>query len=555
MSRPDAVDLGVMWDRLIAIADEVLLSIVRTAFSVGVREAWDLGSVIFDVRGRAIAQGTLSMPAFIGTAPLTMGHMLARFPTAAWRPGDVVVTNDPWLGTGHTPDMCFARPVFHQDRLVGFVMTISHLPDIGGAGLSIGAREIFEEGLILPICKLYRGGEANADLLELVTLNVRTPDQVMGDLNANIAGGAVGERLIGEFMAEYGLERLDQVADGIIGQSGAAIRARIGAMADGCYRHEIQVETVAEPVTLRCAVTVAGERLGLDFAGTGPCQPAAINVPQCYTRAFAAYAVKCLTVPELPNNQGVVDAIEIRVPEGSILDARRPAPTGGRHVVGWFVVPLILGALAEAVPDRVQAESGMATLLLVQGTHPDGQAIATQYFLAGGLGAMAGLDGHQTTPAPTNNAVVASEVWENETAMTVLGRRLRPDSGGPGRYRGGVGQIAALRNDSGHPLTVALFGMRTEVPAQGLFGGRPGARRRFLINGRSVAAKSRHVLAPGDVLEIHEAGGGGTGDPLTRPVADVARDVAAGMITREGAKADYGVDIDPVTGQGERDTD
>ena len=534
---------GILWDRLIAIADDILLSIVRTAFSVGVRESWDLACVLFDDKGRSIAQATLSMPAFIGTAPYTIQHMIERFPVKTLSPGDVLATNDPWLGTGHTPDLCVARPIFRGSRLVGFAMTISHLPDVGGAGLSIANREIFEEGLVLPICKLVCAGEPNREIFELLRLNVRTPDQVIGDVMANIGGTELGARLVNEMMDEFGLADLATLADGVIGASEAALRARLREIPAGTYRNEVQVEGVDGAITLSAAVTIGGGAAAIDFTGTGPTVRNAINVPICYTRSFATYAIKCLTTPEIPNNLGTLLPIAVSAPAGCILNAQRPSSTGGRHVVGWFIVPLIMGALAEAMPDRVQAECGMASLFVVHGTRPDGRAVSTQYFVAGGLGAMRGLDGHHTTPSPTNNAVVSSEVWENETGMTVLSRRLLPDSGGAGRWRGGLGQEAVLRNDSGHPLSVAVFGMRTDFPARGLFGGTTGARRSFAIDGKPVASKGRHVLAPGQVLTVREAGGGGYGDPQQRTVDAVRADLAAGFVTPAAARTDYGAEV------------
>ncbi len=541
MKEMDPVSLGIMWDRLTAITDEILLSIVRTSFSVGVREAWDLACVLFDREGRSMAQATLSMPAFIGTAPFTMAHMLKRFPAETLAPGDVVVTNDPWLGTGHTPDICVMRPVFVGGALVGFVMTISHLPDIGGAGLSPQANSIYVEGLILPVCKLYSAGVANQDIFDLLRINVRTPDQVFGDLMANVNGTDVGGRLVREFMADYGLVDLQALADGVIGQSERAIRGRISAMPDGVYENAVEVEAVEGTVSLAVAVSVDGDEVAIDFAGSGPAVAHAINVPLCYTRAFSTYTIKCLTTPTIPNNQGAVLPLRVSAPAGCILNAQRPSPTGGRHTIGWFIVPLIMGALADAVPERVQADAGMASLFLLQGKRPDGREVATQYFLAGGLGAMAGLDGHETTPSPTNNAVVSSEVWEAETGITVVHRRLLADSGGPGEFRGGVGQEAVLRNDSGYAYTVSLFGMRTRFAARGYHGGGDGQVRRFAINGQAIAPKGRYVLEPGDTLAVHEAGGGGFGDAKARDRAAVVRDVAAGLVSAVGAKRDYGV--------------
>lgn len=540
----DLVDLGIMWDRLQAITDEILLSTVRTSFSVGVREAWDLACIIFDADGRSLAQATLSMPAFIGTAPATMRHMLDRYPADTWRPGDVVATNDPWLGTGHTPDICIARPVFSRGALIGFVMNISHLPDIGGVGLSVTNRSVYEEGLILPVCKLYVAGEPDATLHDLIGQNVRVPDQVFGDILANVSGCIVGERLIGEFMAEYGLAGLGPLADGVIRQSEGAARARIADIPDGVYRNSVQVEGMDEAVTLACAVTIKGDSVHVDFEGTGPTVPFAVNVPMCYTSAFATYTMKCLTTPSIPNNQGAVLPVSVSAPDGCILNARRPSPTGGRHSVGWFVVPLIMGALAEAVPERVQAEAGMASLFIVHSTTADGRAKATQFFLAGGLGAMKGLDGQHCTPFPTNNAVVASEVWEDETGVQIKCRRLLADSGGAGEFRGGLGQFVEMTNTSPRPVTVFMFGMRTEFPAQGYRGGGAGVARRILLNGDAIAPKGRLELAPGDTLTFYEAGGGGYGDPRARDPESVLADVGDGAVSTEGARRDYDVAVD-----------
>ncbi len=552
MKQIDPVDLGIMWDRLIAITDEILLSIVRTAFSVGVREAWDLACVVFDAEGRSIAQATLSMPAFIGTAPLPMQHMLEKFPAHTWKDGDVVVTNDPWLGTGHTPDICIARPAFKNGTLVGFVMTISHLPDIGGVGLSVMNTEVYQEGLMLPVCKLYAAGEPVQYLHDLIAGNVRTPEQVFGDIMADIAGCTVGERLIGEFMDEYEIADLQALADGIVVQSEAAIRKEIGAIPDGTYRNQIEVETVTEQVTLACAVTIDGDSVAIDFTGTGPSAPFAINVPFCYTRAWATYTIKTLTTPTIPNNLGALLPVSVTAPLGSILNAQRPSPTGGRHSIGWFIVPLIMGALAEAMPDRVQADSGMASLFICHTSPSGGEAGSTQYFLAGGVGGMKGLDGQHTTPSPTNNAVVASEVWENETGVRVNYRRLLPDSGGPGEFRGGLGQIASLTNTREDTVAIFMFGMRTEFPARGTLGGEPGSTRQFLVDGKPVPPKGRLELKPGETFTIAEAGGGGYGDPSRRDPARVLDDVRTGAVTPEGALRDYGVTVDLAKGTATR---
>ena len=539
----DAIDLGIVWDRLISIADEILLAIVRTAFSVGVREAWDLACVVFDARGRCIAQATQSMPAFIGTAPATLAHMLERFPIDQWQPGDAVVTNDPWLGTGHTPDLCMARPVFYRGKRVGFVMTISHLPDVGGAGLSVLNTSVYHEGLILPVSRLVEAGRWNPTLKALIEANVRTPATVLGDIEAGLAGCTRGETLIGELLRETGLEDLQAVSDGLISQSERALRNAITAIADGVYRNAVEVETVDGTVTLHCAVHIAGDAITIDFAGTDPSVAHAINVPFCYTAAFACYAIKCLITPRIPNNFGALAALRVTAPPGCILNAMPPSATGGRHAVGWFIVPLIHGALARVLPEAVQAESGMASLIICHTGRAGGEAGSVQFFAAGGLGAMQGLDGASCTPSPTNNSVVPAEIWESETGLRVNHRRLLCDSGGPGEFRGGLGQEVSLTNLRPEPVTLFLFGMRTRFAAAGMLGGQPGSLRRYRVNGQPIAAKGQITLDPGQTLCIQEAGGGGYGDPKRRHPDRVRADVLAGAVSVESAWSEYGVRI------------
>jgi N-methylhydantoinase B len=535
----DAVSLGILWDRLISITNEIVQTLVRTSFSTVARENYDLSCVLFDRRGRSLAQGTMSVPVFIGTAPLTMRHMLDRFPPEALRPGDVVLTNDIWMGTGHLWDVNVMRPAFRDGRIVGYAMSISHLPDIGGRGMSAINADMYEEGLQIPITKIVREGVLNHELVELIRKNVRVPDQVVGDLMANVAATEVGCRELLAFMDEYGLEDLDELSDRVIDQSQAAMRKAIRQIPDGRYAHRINVEGFGAPVELACAVTVEGERLAIDFAGTGTCIPAAINVPLCYTRAMAVYAIKALVLPNVPNNEGSVVPIDVVAPENCILNAQPPAATGARLLVGHFVQPLIFGALAKALPDHVQGDPGMMSVLNVMGRDRHGRPFATLFFSAGGFGALKGLDGTPTTPAPSNMMVMPTETWELATGMRVISRSLRADSGGAGQYRGGLGQRIVLANDSGQPMTIFTVGTRTEFPAQGVCGGGPGALRRYLLNGKDIHAKGRYEMQPGDVLEILEAGGGGYGDPLKRDRARIEEDLRQGFVTREEAQLRY----------------
>ena len=544
MKTIDPVSLGIMWDRLISITDEVLSALVRTSFSSNVRDSYDLSVLLFSANGMSLAQGTYSVPSFTGTGPATLRHMLDRFPADTLRPGDVIVTNDPWMGTGHLYDINVMAPVFRRGRLCGYSMSITHLPDIGGRGFSATARSIYEEGLRLPVSRLVSAGAPNRELLDLIRTNVRVPDHVVGDLNANVTCNAVAGRLLLEFMDEYAIEDLVPLSRQILELSERAMRDRIRDIPDGRYDHRIQIEGEDAPIALACSVIVEGERVQIDFSGTDPAIDFGINVPLCYTRAFAAYAVKCLTTPMIPNNEGSFAPITVSAPAGSILNAQPPFPTGGRHIVGHFVTPLVMGALAQAGVRDVPADAGMLNLMNFQGRHRNGRGVSNIYFASGGYGALENLDGAACMPFPSNMTSTPIEIWEALTATTIERKALLVDSGGAGRNRGGVGQELVIRNDSEHPMTVSCLGARTEFEPLGLRGGKPGQRRQYRVNGELVHPKGRYVLRPREVISTVEPGGGGIGDPRERPVEAVLEDVRAGLVSVEGALRDYGVSVD-----------
>lgn len=544
MSQFDAVSLKILWDRLVAITDEIVASLVRTSFSINVREGYDLSCILFDARGRTLAQGTYSVPSFTGTAPQTLRTMLERFPPQSLRLGDVIVTNDPWIGTGHLFDINIMRPVFRHDRLVGYTMSVTHLPDIGGSGMSSNATDVYQEGLRIPVSKLVEAGEPNRLLYEIIRDNVRVADEVMGDIQANVTCNEVGARALVDFMDEYGVGDLEALSDAINDHSMQAMLAEIAAIPDGEYANAIDIEGVDGPIHLAARIAVEGDRVAIDFEGTDGPVHASINVPICYTRAQSYYVVKCLTIPSLPNNEGAIRPIDVHAPEGCILNVQPPWPTGGRHSVGHFVVPLLMGAFAEALPGRVQADSSMMNVFSVKGTTLAGEGVSSLFFLSGGLGAMRGLDGRATTPHPSNMTVVATEVWENLTDTTIVRRERLPDSGGAGEFRGGTGQVTEFRNDSGHPLDIALMGQRTRFAARGFAGGCDGLPRSYTIDGRPVDGKGRYALAPGAAITMYEAGGGGFGDPGKRKRALVLRDVEEGHVSAAAALRDYGVKVD-----------
>lgn len=539
----DAIELAILWDRLIAITDEIVSTLVRTSFSTIVRESYDLTVVVVDAEGRLMAQGSISAPPFIGSAPLTMKHVIRRFPAETLEPGDVIITNDPWQGTGHLFDVNVVRPVFRGGRIVGYTLSITHLPDIGGMGFGASASEIYHEGLRIPLRKIVSAGRLDKSLLDLVRANVRVPDQVVGDLMANITANEVGGRMLTEFMDEHRLDGLDALSAAIRGQAERVTRERIRQFRPGRYANRIQIEGIDGPITIACAVDIVGDDVTIDFAGTGGCVKRGINVPYCYTNAMSLYSMKCLTSWDLPNNEGATAPIKVVAPEGCILNAQPPWPTGGRHSTGHWVSPLVFGALKDAAPDLVQSDTGMIDILNFRGTNRHGGEFSTMWFSAGGFGALKHHDGPEVTPGPSNMSVVPTEVWEDVTGMIIERKELLVDSGGPGEARGGLGQEITFRNDSGTPITVFSMANRTEFPPLGFSGGRNGARREHRINDKPIHPKGQYVLEQGDRMTLVQAGGGGFGDPRRRPRAKVLADLSEGFVSREGAERDYGVSL------------
>jgi len=544
MSSYDPVSLGIMWDRLNSITDEMTNALIRTSFSTIVREGYDLSVVLFDAHGRSLAQGRKSAVGHSGTAPNTVRYVVEHFPVERMRPGDVFITNDSWHGTGHIYDMNFVRPAFRGGTLVGFTFSDSHMPDIGGVGFAANTADMYAEGLRVPPSRLMREGVPNEELLNLIRANVRVNEQVVGDMMANVTCNELGERLLVEFMEEYGIDDLSPLADAILSQSEAVMREKISEMPDGVYHSELVMEGLGEPIKLVCKATITGSDIHLDFTGTDPIVAGGINTPMCYTRAHSIYAVRLLTVPTLPCNEGSTRPITFTAPDNCILNALPPAPTAGRHVVGHYATPLVLQALESAVPQRVQANSGMVDLISVQGQHPEGHDISLMYFTCGGYGAQEGMDGIPAMPTPTSIKAVPVEVWESLTGFTMVSKRIVPDSGGVGQFRGGPGHELVFRNDTGHLLNLSLFGRQTQFPAKGMRGGGSGQPHVYLIDGQPVDPIGRHQLPVGSTLTVIEPGGGGFGDPKLRDPAAVRADVHDGFLTPAAALRDYGISVE-----------
>ncbi len=515
-SFDDPVHLEVVWNRLIAAVDEAAAALLRAAFSTVVRESYDFSCVVTDVEGNALAQSSDGIPSFIGTLPDTVKHLAAAFPPETLSPGDVLVTNDPWIGTGHLPDISVCRPIFGPGGApVGFAASTAHAPDIGGKIRSPEPRELFEEGLQIPPMKLREAGRPNEVLLAILRRNVRVPDLVEGDLDAQLGALAIMERRIGEIVSDYGLADLSDLSRAVRGRADAAVRRAVAALPDGRYAAAVETDGLAgAPLTIRAEVEVAGDGLRIDFAGSSPQVARAVNCPLCYTRAMAAYAVKSALAPELPNNDGALRAIAVAAPEASIVAPLRPAPVGSRVLTGHFVPALVMEALAGIAPDRVLAGAGSPIWCVnVSGAGADGRRVAGLFFFNGGMGASARGDGLSCVSWPSNISCTPAEEIERALPFRVLRRGLRDGSGGAGRHSGGRGQEVELEYTGAGPGVVAFLAERTAAPARGLAGGGPGAPGRLEIDGAPVDPKAQHALRPGARILLATPGGGGYGAP------------------------------------------
>ncbi|MGE5794644.1 MAG: hydantoinase B/oxoprolinase family protein [Bacteroidota bacterium] len=513
----DGIELEIRWSNLIGIVSEQAKALQRIAFSPIVREAGDLASALFDARGRMVAQANTGTPGHINSLAAAGGHLHRLF-AGQLAPGDVVITNDPWLSAGHFFDITVFTPVFDGNRHIAYIGSTIHHTDIGGYGIGAGARDVHEEGLWIPPLKLYERGAPNATLHAMIRSNVRTPDHVFGDLAAQVSAGQQGgERLIA-MCRRYGLDDIERLADEVIRRSEDATRAAIRRLKPGTYHGESRFDVPGgEVITLKAAVTIdadAGDVL-IDFAGSSDASPAGINVVMNYTHAYSTFAIRSCLNPDLPNNHGSLAPIKVTAPKGSIVNCEYPVPVNARHVVGMYVPMPILKALHQVMPERVLAEgAGAVWTMQIQGKRADGQAFTSSMFnYSGGMGARATKRGPDATCYPTGVAAVPVEILEAAMPIVFDRKELRPGSGGAGRSPGGDGQIIQFHLRTAHPWTLNAVPSRLDRGPEGLAGGEPGAAGRFTVNGKPVNEARKITLAPADVVVLETPGGGGFGPP------------------------------------------
>ena len=514
-----AIRTQVMWNRLISVVEEQAQALLRTAFGSVAREAGDLSAGVYDTAGRMLAQAVTGTPGHVNTMAVAVRHFLDRYPLDRLREGDVLVTNDPWLGTGHLFDYVVVTPVFRAGRPVALFASTCHTIDVGGIGFSAQARSVYEEGTCIPHLHLKRAGVLNEDLLAIVQANSRNPIEARGDILSLVSCNEVGARRLLALMDEFALQDIDALAAHILGQSERAARAAIARLPEGCWRATMTLDGYDEPLHLQAELRVAGGHLTVDYAGSSPASGRGINSPKCYTDAYSVFGLKCLIAPEVPNNAGSLACFEVRAPEGSVVHPLRPAPVTARHVVGQMLPDLMFGCLEQALGGRVPAESaGSIWVLAMNRDAREGAPFNVMAVGLGGTGARPTKDGLSTTAFPSGVGGIPVEVTEAQAPLVFWHKEYLEGSGGAGRWRGGRAQriVVGARDGAPFACSAATFDRRAN-PARGRQGGQPGAPGRVEMEGPDGAVsiyegKGTIAVPAGGLLRVDLPGGGGWGE-------------------------------------------
>jgi N-methylhydantoinase B len=540
------IDLQIMWNRLIAVVEEQAQVLLRTAFSPIVRECGDLSAGVFDARGRMLAQAVTGTPGHVNSMAESVKHFIAHFPLATMKPGDAYITNDPWMGTGHLNDFVVTTPCFKDGRLVALFSCTSHLMDIGGIGFGPDATDVFMEGLYIPMLKLIDQGVVNETLMSMIRSNTRLPIETEGDTYSLAGCNDVGCQRLVEMMDEFRIDTLDQIADHICDRSREAVLAEIAKLPKGVWRNSMVVDGYDEPVTLAATLTISDTGIHVDFAGTSAASKFGINVPASYTTAYTVFGLGCVVAAQIPNNAGSLAPLTVSAPKGTILNALKPAPVSSRHIIGQMLPDVVFGCLRQIIPERVPAE-GTSCLwnLNVRGQTRSGASGNYGFSMTvtsnGGTGARFVKDGLSATAYPSGVRGTPVEIAETQTPLIFWRKELRPDSGGAGRTRGGLGQIIEVGSGIDAPFDILAAFDRIDHPPRGRDGGRDGENGYIgLKSGRKLRGKGFQVVPADDRLVVMTPGGAGIGDPRQRTAASVHDDVESDLVSGEKAVTVYG---------------
>ena len=556
MSRTfDPITLEILWRRLISIVDEADSSVARTAFSSLLRDAHDYTCMFTDRFGRELAQGSFATPGQSGAMALGIKNLVKKYPLEYYQPGDIFITNDPWALAGHLNDVCVMSPIFFKDQLVAFTACVFHHSDIGGRVASDN-HDVFEEGLFIPFVRLYQKGILNESVMDMIRWNVRTPDEVIGDIRSQIAANHVCTEKICQMLKESDLDNLDDLADAIIGITEKSMREEIEKIPDGVYLSKGIIEQMKgkTDIVIQAKVEIRGSDIIVDLEGSSDQVDWGGNVVFNFTYAYVFMAVKSMFAPDVPNNDGCARPIRLSAPEGSVVNCKFPAAVAARMGVGHFLTEIIYRALSDVLPKKVIAASGgtPAAMNVFYGRRKDGKPWHSVIIRGGGMGASAKNDGNYVYIFPANGANTPVEIFESDTPLVVEKRELLADSGGVGKMKGGLGkrEVFKVPDDSYAPMPPINLGIQSGryiYPAEGLFGGKSGAKAQFLVNGVQGNSYGLTQMKPGDVVTIDAPGGGGYGNPSEREPQIVLHDVIEGYVSIEEAKSEYGVVIDPTT--------
>jgi N-methylhydantoinase B len=555
ISDISSIRMQIMWNRLISIVEEQAQALVRTAFSTSVREAGDLGAAVFDDQGRMLAQAVTGTPGHINAMAEAIIHFIRKIPIDTMTSGDVFITNDPWQTSGHLHDITVVTPTFYKERVIGFFANTCHVVDIGGRGFGPDAQQVFEEGINIPIMHLFRKGEVNETLIEILSTNVREPRQVIGDIYSFATANDIGCRRLVQMLDEFSITDLDLLAQFIIQNSRLATIERIRNLRKGKFRNELTLDGYDYPVTLVAELTVSDESIHVDYAGTSNASQYGINVVLNYTKAYTCFGVKCIVAPDIPNNYGSLEPITFSAPDGCILNVQRPFAVAARHIIGHLLPDTVFGCLHQALGKGCPSEgSGSLWILQLRGGKSvsgvasyDGNipTFDLLHFNAGGMGARPTKDGLSATAFPSGVRGVPVEATEAITPVVFWRKEFRENSGAPGRYRGGCGQIIEIGGLDGIPFDVLAMYERVDHAARGREGGQDGALGKvYLKTGKKLKPKGQQSIPINDSLVLELAGGGGFGNPRHRDPDTVAQDVQNGLVSGESAREDYGVSLD-----------
>ena len=538
MKAFDALRLQLVWDRLLAIVEEQAQTLMRTAFSTVVREAGDLSAGVFDTEGSMLAQAITGTPGHVNAMARSVSHFLKRYPLPNMNEGDVFLTNDPWLATGHLNDFTVVTPVYYRERPVALFASTSHIADVGGRGFGPDANDVFEEGINIPIMALFNAGVRNETLMEIIAANVRDPVVAEGDLYSLTACFEAGGRDLQSMMTAHELESLDEIASYVLATSRAAMEHEINALPTGIYENSMDVDGYDVPVHIECAMHVDKDRILIDFSGSSPTSRYGINVPVNYTEAYASFGVRCLVGNSIPNNAGSLGTIRVAAPEGSILNAMPPCAVSARHALGQMLPDVIMGCLEQIMPESVAAEGASCIWNpVLMNARQTGEDVADTPFVInpiynGGTGARFMKDGLSTTAFPSGVRTTPTEINEVTSPLIFERREFCQDSGGRGRHRGGLGQIVEIRHGRDNSFFVSKMFDRIEHPARGRAGGgngRPG--KVYIKNGTPLRGKGKDLVPAGATLVLETPGGGGFGNPSERNENDIRRDVEDGFVS------------------------